>query len=251
MTAADDNGDSHGSTGTGWFATTHWSVVLNAADSASPGAQEALEKLCRTFWYPLYAYVRRRGYEAHDAEDLTQSFFARLLEKDYVKRADRTRGKFRTFLLTSLQRFLADEWDRARRLKRGGGQPFISFDALTAEERYKLEPVDTFDADRLFDRRWATTLLDQALRQLEHEQSERNRGEHFQQLRPFLTGEGAGNSYEEAAQRLGMTVTAARMAVSRLRERYRELLRAEILQTVTDPLAAEEEFQSLQAALRD
>jgi RNA polymerase sigma-70 factor (ECF subfamily) len=233
------------------FATTHWSVVLAARDDNTPAANEALERLCCTYWYPLYAYVRRRGYNAHDADDLTQSFFARLLEKDYFKRADRARGKFRTFLLTSLEHFLADEWDHSRRLKRGGSQAAISFDALTAEERYKLEPTDGFDPARLYDRRWATTLLDQALRRLESEHRDRNRADQFKLLRPFLVGEAEERSYQDSAQQLGMTVTALRMAASRLRERYRELLREEILQTVASEQEAEEEYRSLIAALRN
>jgi len=233
------------------FTTTHWSVVLAAGQDSSPNARDALEQLCRSYWYPLYAYVRRRGYGREDAQDLTQSFFARLLEKDYLGLADRQRGKFRTFLLTALQRFLADEWDRARRLKRGGGQTTISFDALSAEERYKLEPVDAFDASRLFERRWATTLVEHALARLEREHAERKRSDQFKELRRFLVGEHTESSYAEAAQRLDMAVTTARMAVSRLRERYRELLREEILQTVSDEREAEEEYRALMAALRD
>lgn len=231
------------------FTTTHWSVVLTAGHASSPEAREALERLCHTYWYPLYAYVRRRGYGAEDAEDLTQSFFARLLERDYLKLADRERGRFRTFLLTAMQRFFADEWDRARRLKRGGGHAAVSFDALTAEERYRVEPLDTFNAARLFDRRWATTLLARALSRLEAEQTQRTA--QLNELRRFLVGEPAESSYSEVAPRLGMTVTAVRMAVSRLRQRYRELLREEILQTVSSSREADEEYRALMAALRD
>jgi RNA polymerase sigma-70 factor (ECF subfamily) len=222
---------------------------VTAGQGSSPEGREALERLCQTYWYPLYAYVRRRGYGPEDAEDLTQSFFARLLEREYLKLADRERGRFRTFLLTALQRFLADEWDRARRLKRGGGHAVVSFDALTAEERYQVEPLDKFDAAKLFDRRWATTLLARALSGLEGEQTHRTA--QLNELRRFLVGEPAEGSYSEVALRLGMTVTAVRMAVSRLRQRYRELLREEILQTVSSSREADEEYRALMAALRD
>src|SRR6185503_34908 len=152
------------------FATTHWSVIVTASKEIdSPHAREALETLCRTYWYPLYAYVRRQGHAPEDAEDLTQAFFARLLEKKYVANARRERGRFRTFLLAALTHFLADEWDKARRLKRGGGREIISFDAASAEERYRLEPVDQLDAAKLYERRWVTTLFDQVLARLEQE----------------------------------------------------------------------------------
>lgn len=235
----------------GYFPSTHWSVVLAAGLAGSPEAAAALEHLCRIYWYPLYIYVRRRGHDVHTAQDQVQSFFTRLLAKDYLQRADRTRGKFRAFLLTSLQRFLADEWDHARRLKRGGGLDPISLDGLTAEERYKLEPIDSFDAVRLFDRRWATTLLQVALQRLAEEQVARGRANQFEDFRQFLVAEGEPEGYEEVAQRLGLTVTATRMAVSRLRERYREMLREEILRTVATAQDAEEEYRSLMAALTD
>src|SRR6185503_6544686 len=151
------------------FTTTHWSLVLVARDTDSPRAAAALAELCRTYWYPLYAFVRRKGHSPHDAQDLTQSFFARLLEKNYVAQADRERGRFRTFLLAALNHFLADEWDKARRLKRGGGQELISFDAASAEERYRLEPTDQLDAAKLYERRWVTTLFDKVLVRLEEE----------------------------------------------------------------------------------
>jgi RNA polymerase sigma-70 factor (ECF subfamily) len=237
--------------GPAWFATTHWSVVVAASLAESPEAAEALEQLCRIYWYPLYVYVRRRGYDVHTAQDLVQSFFARLLAKDYLQCADRTRGKFRAFLLTSLQRFLADEWDHARRLKRGGGQAPISLDGLSAEERYKLEPVDPFDAGRLYDRRWATTLLQLTLQRLGEEQAACGRAKRFDELRRFIVAEGEPAGYAEVARRLGLTITATRMAVSRVRERYRELLREEVLRTVATTQDAEEEYRSLMAALAD
>jgi RNA polymerase sigma-70 factor (ECF subfamily) len=237
--------------GAGCFPTTHWSVVLASGSTQSLDAAAALEHLCRMYWYPLYVYIRRRGYDMHTAQDLVQSFFARLLAKDYFKHADRTRGKFRAFLLTSLQRFLADEWDHAHRLKRGGGSDPISLDGLTAEERYKLEPIDSVDAVRLFDRRWATTLLQVVLQRLAEEQGARGRASQFDDLRQYLVAEGEPESYEKVAQRLGLTVTGTRMAVSRLRERYREMLQEEILRTVASAEDAEEEYRSLMAVLTD
>src|SRR5678815_830875 len=148
-----------------WFVTTHWSVVLAAGrkDKDSQRTRDALESLCRTYWYPLYAFVRRSGHGPHDAEDLVQSFFEQCLSRNYLGAADQSKGRFRSFLLVALKRFLANEWDRARTLKRGGGAPPISLDALTAEQRYALEPADQLSADRLYERRWALTLLDKVL----------------------------------------------------------------------------------------
>src|ERR1051326_554434 len=151
------------------FETTHWSVVLAARETTSVASEAALAELCRTYWYPLYAFVRRKGHSPHDAEDLTQAFFARMLEKSYVAQADRERGRFRTYLLAALTHFLADEWDKARRLKRSGSREIISFDAASAEERYQLEPADQLDAAKLYERRWVTTLFDKVLARLEAE----------------------------------------------------------------------------------
>ena len=179
------------------FATTHWSVVLAARDTASPQAEAALAELCRTYWYPLYAFVRRKGHTAHDAQDLTQAFFARLLEKNYVAQAIRERGRFRTFLLAALTHFLADEWDKARRLKRGGGREIISFDAASAEERYRLEPIDQLDAAKLYERRWVTTLFDKVLARLEEEFRDSGKGELFDGLKSSLLAEEPRLSYAE------------------------------------------------------
>ncbi|MCI0534522.1 MAG: sigma-70 family RNA polymerase sigma factor [Verrucomicrobiales bacterium] len=224
--------------------------MLAAGRDSSPNAHEALEQLGRAYWYPLYAYVRRRGYSPDDAQDLTQSFFARLLEKNYVRQADRERGKFRTFLLSALNHFLADERDRTQRVKRGGAQTFVSFDAAIAEERYRLEPFDTLDAAKLFERRWATTLLERAVNRLEREFRERDQAKLFDGLRTFLVGDGPDGTYSETAPGLGLTSGAMKMAVSRMRARCRELLREEIAQTVTSPHEAEEEYRALVAALR-
>lgn len=231
------------------FLTTHWSVVLMAGEHGSPNAVEALEKLCRTYWYPLYAFVRRKGHSPHDAQDLTQAFFARLLEKNYVAHADRERGRFRTFLLAALTHFLADEWDKARRLKRGGGREIVSFDAASAEERYRLEPTDQPDAARLYERRWVTTLFDQVLARLEQEFRDTGKGELFDGLKASLLAEDTGPSYAQLGKQLGLTEDAVKQAVHRMRRRYRELFREEIAQTVAGPREVEDELKHLFAVL--
>lgn len=230
------------------FATTHWSVVLAAGSSSSRG-QAALETLCRIYWYPLYAYVRRQGRNPHDAQDLTQAFFARLLERGLVKEADPARGRFRSFLLTSLQNFLADEWDKARAQKRGGGQAIISLDEPSAESRYQLEPVDESNAERIFDRRWALTLLEQALARLEAEYAGLGKGRLFDELHGLLLGEKRTLTYAQAGARLGMTEGAVKVAAHRLQRRYRELVRAEIANTVASPGEIDDELRHLFAVL--
>jgi DNA-directed RNA polymerase specialized sigma24 family protein len=234
----------------GVFFTTRWSVVLSAGQKDSPQAAAALETLCRAYWYPLYAYVRRRGYSPEDAQDLTQGYFARLLERDFVQQAERKRGKFRTFLLTTLSHYLADDWDRAHRLKRGGHEEILFFDAMTAEERYHLEPADLADPAKLFERRWATTVLEQTLARLESEYAERGQGAAYAELQTFLLVEQGEDTFAQAATRIGMTTAAMKMAVSRMRARCRQLLRKEILQTTVNPSEADEEYQSLRAFLR-
>src|SRR5262245_4896562 len=231
------------------FATTHWSVVLAAGGGGSPQADLALADLCHTYWYPLYAFVRRKGHSAHDAQDLTQAFFARLLEKNYVAQANRDRGRFRTYLLAALTHFLADEWDKERRLKRGGGREIISFDAASAEERYLLEPVDRFDAARLYERRWVTTLFDKVLARLEQEFHDTGKAGLFDELKDSLLAEDAASPYAEAGARLGMKVDAVKQAVHRMRRRYRELFREEIAQTVAGPDEVEDELKHLFAVL--
>jgi RNA polymerase sigma-70 factor (ECF subfamily) len=234
-----------GGVGTALFTTTHWSVVLAARDTASPEADVALADLCRTYWYPLYAFVRRKGHNPHDAQDLTQAFFARLLEKNYVAQADRNRGRFRTFLLAALNHFLADEWDRTRRLKRGGGQEIISFDAASAEDRYRLEPVDQLDAAKLYERRWVTTLFDKVLARLEVEFREAGKGELFDGLKGSLLAEDTVASYAQLGAGLGLSEDAVKQAVRRMRGRYRELFREEIAQTVAGPDEVEDELKHL------
>ena len=231
------------------FVTTRWSVVLTAGRNDTTRAQEALSRLCETYWYPLYAYVRRRGHSPEDAQDLTQEFFARLLEHHWVGNADRSKGRFRTFLLTALSRFLANEWDRAQSQKRGGGVAALSLDAIVAEQRYQSEAAQIMAPDRLYDRQWAMTLLDRALNQLgaEHEQS--GKAAEFGFLSQFLTAERGAIPYETVAVQLGVSETAARQAVHRLRKRFREVFRDEIAQTVAAPDGVEEEIHHLLAAL--
>jgi RNA polymerase sigma-70 factor (ECF subfamily) len=231
------------------FTTTHWSVVIAAGDVASPQADAALAELCRTYWYPLYAFVRRKGHSPPDAQDLTQAFFARLLEKNYVAQADRERGRFRTYLLAALTHFLADEWEKARRLKRGGGREIISFYAASAEERYRLEPIDPLDAAKLYERRWVTTLFDKVLGRLEEEFHELGKDKSFEHLKGSLLAEETGLSYAELGVQLGMKEDAVKQAVHRMRRRYRELFREEIAQTVAGPGEVEDELKYLFAVL--
>jgi RNA polymerase sigma-70 factor (ECF subfamily) len=231
-----------------WFATTHWSVVLAVGQGDPARARAALERLCQSYWYPLYAFVRRSGKSPHDAEDLVQSFFTVCLEKEYLAAADRERGRFRSFLLLMLKRFLANEYHKSIAAKRGGARRPVELDALAAEERYALEPVDRLSADKLYERRWALTLLEQALARLQQEQVEARRGELFQQLKVFLTG-GGGPSYAEIATQLGLTEGAVKVAVHRLRQRYRLLLEDELANTVSSPSEVEAERQHLLAAL--
>jgi DNA-directed RNA polymerase specialized sigma24 family protein len=231
------------------FRPTHWSVVREAGQRDSPRAAEALEKLCRSYWFPLYAYVRRKGYAVEEAEDLTQEFFLQILEKEFLSRADRAKGKFRSFLLGALEHFLAKEWRRAHRQKRGGGRKLISLDAQPAESRYRLEPFHELTAEKVYNQSWALTLLEQAVTALKAEWVGGGKGQLFEELKCRLHGEAGEEPYAELAQRLGMTEGALRMAVLRMRKRYGELLRAEIAQTVADPAEVDGEIRFLFAAL--
>ena len=192
-------GSSLASAGPGVFATTHWSVVLAAGHNSVPGAQAALEKLCRAYWYPLYVYVRRQGNSSEDAQDLTQDFFARLLEKNYLAKADPNRGKFRTFLLRSLKNFLVNEWKRAGRLKRGGGVVFLSIDTSAAEDRYAAEAPEEFNPDTEYETRWAVTLIEQVLATLRQEFNAADRGRLFEELKGFIWGDKSSASYAQIA----------------------------------------------------
>jgi DNA-directed RNA polymerase specialized sigma24 family protein len=224
------------------FATTHWTVVLQAGRHESPEASRALAELCRAYWYPLYAYARRVGQDVHSAEDLTQGFFERLLEKNYLEMADPQRGKFRWFLLTAFKCFLANEFDRAQALKRGGGQPNVFLDALEAEQRYALEPTDSVSADQLYDRRWALELLARVQKQLREEYTAAKKADRFDRIEKFLPGGEAPPGYTETAAALGLSEDAVRQEVHRLRKRYGELLRGEIAATVAHPDEVDEEI---------
>ncbi len=237
------------SAGDGWFKTTHWSVVLNAARTDNARANPALAKLCQTYWYPLYTYIRRSGHPTEEAKDLTQEFFARLLEKNYLQGIEVDKGKFRSFLLTALKRFLANEWDRANRLKRGGGHQIISLDAEDTENRYRLEPVDPMTPEKLFERRWANTLLGQVMAALEGEFAAAGKGQFFKELKPFLSGDDEHASYAEISRRVEVSEGALRVNVHRLRQRYRELLRLEIANTVERPEEIDDEIRYLFSAL--
>jgi RNA polymerase sigma factor (sigma-70 family) len=233
------------------FATTHWSVVLQAGQEDSPKTSEALAQLCRTYWYPLYAYVRRKGYTSHDAQDLTQEFFARLLARNYLGGADRRKGKFRSFLLGAFEHFLAREWRRTQAQKRGGGQAAFSLDEVDAENRYVLEPAHELTPEKMFDRRWATTVLEEAISELRREYEARNQGELFTGLGALLSGDGASASYADMATSLGMNEGALKVAVHRMRRRYGELIRRQIAQTVTTPADIDEELRYLLDVLRE
>jgi RNA polymerase sigma factor (sigma-70 family) len=231
------------------FITTHWSVVLTAGQSDTTRAQAALEQLCQTYWYPLYAYVRRRGHSVEDAQDSTQEFFARLLAGHWVGDADRAKGRFRTFLLTALNRFLANEWDRSRARKRGGGVLSVPLDTAVAESRYGADKKDSLAPDRLYDRQWAMTLLERALSRLEAEHQRLAKSAEFAVLSPALTAERGDIPYSTMSAQLGLSEPAVRMAVHRLRKRFREVFREEIAQTVADPGEVEAEIRHLLAAL--
>jgi RNA polymerase sigma factor (sigma-70 family) len=230
------------------FVTTHWSVVLTAAHRDTPRARAALESLCRAYWHPLYAYVRRRGYSPEDAQDLTQEFFARLLERNAVASVAPEKGRFRSFLLASLNHFLADEWDKARAQKRGGGK-VIPFDWQSAETRLGEIPVENFTPEKAFEHRWAITLLEQVYQRLGGEYHARGKAALFETLRVALAGKSDAAPYAELARKLNMSAGAVKVAVHRLRQRYRQLLRDEIANTVEHPDEVEAEMRHLFAVL--
>jgi len=236
------------STGQPNFPNTRWSVVLAATRRPSPESATALETLCRTYWYPLYAYLRRQGRPPHDAQDLTQGFFARLLQKDYLHAAAREKGKFRTFLLVALKRFLANEWDREHAQKRGGFAPVVPIDQAFAESRFAADPSPNVQPDLLFDRQWALTLLERTMAQLQEEYVASGRAKLFEHLQSCLAREESALPYAEIAARLKLTEPAVKMAVHRLRARYREILRAEIAHTVASQEQVEEEVCHLFSA---
>lgn len=231
------------------FATTHWTAVITAGrGGGSREAKVALEELCRTYWFPLYVYVRRQTSNREDAEDLTQAFFARFLEKNYLEKLTAQKGKFRAFLLAALKHFLANEWDRANRQKRGGGLTTLSLDWQDADARYQIEPADNLSPDKLYDRAWAVTLLEQVLARLREENAAPDQARLFDQSRPFLMVGTSAIPYAEAAAQLSLSEGAVRVAVHRLRRRYRELLREQIGQTLSDPAQVPEEMKTLFSA---
>jgi RNA polymerase sigma-70 factor (ECF subfamily) len=222
---------------------------LLAGQTQSPQSSDALEKLCRAYWQPLYFFIRRQGHSPEDAQDLTQQFFARLLERNDFLTVDPRKGKFRTFLLTSLCHFLSNERDRSQAAKRGGGRKLISLDELASGESYQPEPASLLSPDKLFDQRWATVVLEQALQRLRAEMAQDGKSNQFDLLKAYLTDEPGPGDYAGVAQRLGATNQAVAVAVHRLRHRYRELVRAEVAQTVTSPQQLEEELRHLAEAL--
>jgi RNA polymerase sigma factor (sigma-70 family) len=235
----------------GLFVTTRWSVVLAARDNSCPDAAQALETLCRTYWYPVYAFIRSQGRQPEDAQDLTQEFFARLLAKDVLRVVQPEKGRFRTFLRMALKRFLANEWDRLRAQKRGGGNAHISLDTALAEQRFQSDPGGAQAPDRIYDRRWALALLDEAMARLARECAAAGKTAELQQLKPHLTAEHGALPYAGLAAALHMTEGAARVVVHRLRKRFRELFRAAIADTVSGPEEAESEFREVIQILRE
>ena len=230
------------------FTTTHWSLVLAAGHGSRPDAATALATLCETYWYPLYYYVRRRGYRAEEAQDLTQEFFVKLLEKGYLKVADPDRGRFRSFLLASLNHFLTAEWRRRSARKRGGGRPPLSLNVRSGESRYSQEPSHDLTPEKAYERRWALLLLEQAVSKLRQEYAASGKAALFEHLAGFLSGE-KGVLYQQVAGDLHMSEGAIRVAVHRLRQRYRQVLRAEVAHTVAGPQHIDEELRHLMAAV--
>jgi len=234
--------------GKGVFATTHWSVVLTAAHGDAPETRNALEKLCQTYWHPIYAYARRRGYSPADAEDLTQGFFAWLLDRNWLGGADQQRGRFRSFLLTSFSRFLSDEWDKLKAQKRGSGQ-VVAMPFEEANTPGGWEPADNVTPEQIFERQWAVSLLDLVMNRLSDEFRQNEKEKLFEILKPCLLGERTSQPYAALAVEVGMTEGSVKVAVHRLRQRYREILRNEISNTVEKPEEIEDELRYLFSVL--
>jgi len=227
------------------FATTHWSVVLAAGDRAAPEKEAALSRLCQSYWFPIYAFVRKRGYSPEQAQDLTQDFFATFLEKNHVAKAARERGRFRCFLMTSVENFLRNENDRAHAQKRGGGRKLISLDEQDAEERYRCEPRTETDPAKTFEQRWASTLLNTVLTRLKDEFDMTGRSDLFDALQAHLWGDSQSIPYPQLAEQFGLTLANVKTTAHRLRQRYRELLREEIAHTVALPSQIDDEIRHL------
>lgn len=237
------------SAGAGRFATTRWSVVLAAGRGDGTRARRALDDLCRIYWPPLYSFVRRRGYGPDDAQDLTQEFFARLLSNQGLDRIDPAKGRFRSFLLASMQHFLVNEWDKARAMKRGGGAPPISIDRAEAEEWYAREPADPLTPERLFERRWALALLDDVFKGLHRDYASAGKGVLFEALKGTLSGNVPTSAYAAIGRQLHLSEGAVKVAAHRLRARYRARLRAEVERTVARSEEVDDELRFLLAAL--
>ena len=227
------------------FATTHWTVVLAAGRRHTPQFDRALEELCRTYWFPLYAYVRRRGHSKEDAEDSVQAFFARFLEKNYLAGLSAERGRFRAFLLAALKHFLINEWKKSQRIKRGGGEKNLSLDWQTADTKFQVAATSEPSPDKAFDREWALALLAKVIERLQNECAADGKAKLFEQLKIFLTAGNGETAQRETAKALGLEEGAVRVAIHRLRKRYRILLREEISQTLTDPTQVDEEMRAL------
>ena len=233
------------------FVTTRWSIVLNARDKASPGYKEALESLCQTYWYPIYAFIRGSGRSPPDAQDLTQEFFLRLLTRDFLRVVTPDKGPFRAFLRMALKRFLANQWDRAHALKRGGGATHLPFDTALAEERLGRDQPGSLAPDRIYDRLWALTLLDGAMTRLKEEYLRAGKIAQWHQLKPYLTADRGSIAYPKIAAALGLTEGAARVAVHRFRNRFRQVFRQAIADTVSTPAEVESELRLVLEILSD
>ncbi len=232
------------------FQTTHWSLVLAASQADSPQAQAALSQLCRLYWYPVYAFLRRRGHKPDAAKDLTQELFYRLIEKRSLEVVDREKGRFRSFLLACVQNLLAKQWEKEHTLKRGGQYSFVPLDEVWAETRYSAEPADPMSPEKLFERRWALTLLDQAMEQLQREYANAGKNAQFEALQVFLSGaKESPASYAEIGAQLNLGENAARQAAYRMRGRFGELLRMQVAQTVAGPAELEAELTHLRTVL--
>lgn len=231
------------------FSTTHWSLVLLAGKQQSGQSSAALEKLCRAYWPPLYSFIRRRGYAEHDAQDLTQEFFARFLKRNDFENVDPVKGRFRTYLLAALENFLSNQWDRSQAIKRGGGCAFLSLDEINAEQWHSFEPRDDLSPDKVFDAHWAASVLNHALTRLRSDMAEEGKGELFDTLKPFLTSEPGEGEYAAAGQRLQRPAATVAVWVHRLRQRYREFVRMEVAQTLANPLDLDLEMRHLLEAL--
>jgi RNA polymerase sigma factor (sigma-70 family) len=232
------------------FATTHWSLVLAAGKRALPESSKALAALCQAYWPPVYAFVRRQVTDLHEAQDLTQAFFTQLLEKNVLAVAQPSRGRFRSFLLTSVRNFLLNEWDKRKAQKRGGGQNLLAIDFQQEDSKLWREPADKLTPEKLFERQWVLALLEQVMGRLRAEQAKAGKEKIFDGLKGFLSGGDTDTSMADIAKQLGITANAAKVAAHRLRKRYAELLRAEVAQTLADPAEIDNEIRQLFTALR-